>query len=228
MTQHFAQANTDPNYDPRQELIPTAPDINGDLPSGEVVPEVGGSIFDIFGQLLGDFWVWLLGLGGIAGFLGSLWSTYTVFAYLFCLVCIALYIYATIKAGYYSNLLTQRYQAQETLWNQTYRGQDQPSRLDDVFTHVQSDNPNDWKLAIIEADIILDQTLIERGYVGGSLGERLKHITATQLGSIRDAWDAHMVRNRIAHQGADFVLTKRVAEETIAQYRRVFNELGVE
>lgn len=227
MTQ-LAQAN-DPNYDPRQELIPTAPDIDGNLPSGEVTtPNAGGSLIEVLGNIFGDFWTWILAAGGLASILGTIWSVYTVLAYLFCLFCIGLYIYATIKLGEYSGLITQRIRDEEKRWNQANRGQDRPSRLDDMLAHVQSENPNDWKLAIIEADVILDQTLIERGYVGGTLGERLKNITPTQLGSIQDAWDAHIVRNQIAHQGADFILTKRLTEETIAKYRRVFTELGVD
>jgi hypothetical protein len=91
-----------------------------------------------------------------------------------------------------------------------------------------SDNPNDWKLAIIEADIILDQTLKGRGYAGTSLGERLRSITPSQLSSIDDAWDAHRVRNKIAHEGSDFVITRRIVDETIARYMRVFREFGVE
>jgi hypothetical protein len=36
-----------------------------------------------------------------------------------------------------------------------------------------------------------------------------------------------MVRNKIAHAGADFILTQKIARETIMQYERVFKELGV-
>ena len=45
--------------------------------------------------------------------------------------------------------------------------------------------------------------------------------------TLNDAWEAHKVRNRIAHDGADFVLTKRMVDETINRYLRVFEELGV-
>jgi len=96
-----------------------------------------------------------------------------------------------------------------------------------MTNHIASDNPNDWKLAIIEADILLDQTLKAKGFVGISLGERLRSISPAQLQSLDDAWQAHKVRNQIAHAGADFVLTRRLAEETIKQYRRVFAELGI-
>ena len=96
-----------------------------------------------------------------------------------------------------------------------------------MIEHSTSDNPTDWKLAIIEADIILDEILKEAGYGGASLGERLRSISPTQLESLDDAWQAHKVRNQIAHGGADFILTQRLAQDTIKQYRRVFYELGL-
>ena len=138
-----------------------------------------------------------------------------------------MYIYATIRKEYYEGLIAQGLRDAEQVWNETYRGVRAKSRLDDVLTHSQSENPNDWKLAIIEADIILDQTLKERGYAGNSLGERLRSITPRQLASIDDAWEAHKIRNKIAHEGADFVVTKRIAEGTIARYMNVFREFGV-
>jgi len=69
--------------------------------------------------------------------------------------------------------------------------------------------------------------LKQRGYAGNSLGERLRSISPSQLSTLDDAWEAHKVRNQIAHGGADFVLTKRLAEETINRYRRVFGEFGI-
>ena len=115
----------------------------------------------------------------------------------------------------------------ERLYEEHFKGIPKNSRIEDMLVHSASDSPNDWKLAIIEADIILDELLKEAGYVGTSLGERLKSISPMQLKSLDDAWQAHKVRNQIAHAGSDFVLTKKLAEDTIKQYRRVFYELGV-
>jgi len=115
----------------------------------------------------------------------------------------------------------------ERLYDEQFRGVIHSTRLQDVLTHSDSENPNDWKLAIIEADIILDDALKQKGYPGNSLGERLKNVSPQQLNSLQDAWEAHKVRNRIAHDGSDFILTKRIAEETIGRYRRVLSELGV-
>ena len=222
------------SVDPRQELIPRPPPIDGDLPDGNVPTgdvgfESGNFLGDLWACIFGgnEFWAWLFG-GGIFGVLAWLWSIYTFIAYLLSLILIILYIYATIRKEYYEGLIEQRVKDEQQIWNETYGSAKQHSKLEDIQTHAQSSNPNDWKLAIIEADIILDQTLKERGYAGTSLGERLRSITPSQLSSIDDAWDAHRVRNKIAHEGADFVVTRRVVDETIARYMRVFREFGVD
>lgn len=167
------------------------------------------------------------GVAGIFGFLETLWSVYAVLAYLIAGLCLYLYVYASIRKGQLEELQEEMIAKAEELYDEKYRTGPKHDRLGDVMTHIATDNPNDWKLAIIEADIILDDTLKRAGFVGASLGERLRSINPAQLQSLDDAWQAHKVRNQIAHGGADFVLTKRLAEDTIKQYRRVFDELGV-
>ncbi|MEZ4200307.1 MAG: hypothetical protein R3B69_01740 [Candidatus Paceibacterota bacterium] len=45
--------------------------------------------------------------------------------------------------------------------------------------------------------------------------------------TLDQAWAAHLVRNKVAHAGSDFILTKKLAQETVTQYKMVFEELGV-
>lgn len=167
-----------------------------------------------------------LTLGGVLGVLGSIWTIFTVVGYVVAIILLGLYVYASVHKKLYEDLETQLVRDGERLYAEKYRGAPRNQRLDDVMQHASSDNPNDWKLAIIEADIILDDILKRRGYAGASLGERLKSISPQHLASIEDAWEAHKIRNRIAHEGADFVLTKRTVDETITRYRRVFAEFG--
>lgn len=168
------------------------------------------------------------GAAGVLGFLEVLWSVYAVLAYLVAGLCLYLYVYASIRKGQLEALQEEMIAKSEELYDEKFRTGPKNNRLGDVMAHIATDNPNDWKLAIIEADIILDDTLKRAGFVGTSLGERLRSIGPAQLASLDDAWQAHKVRNQIAHGGADFVLTKRLAEDTIKQYRRVFEELGVQ
>ena len=87
-----------------------------------------------------------------------------------------------------------------------------------------SPHPSDWRRAIIEADIMLDDLLSKMGYRGESVGEKLKRVEPGDMKTLNDAWEAHKVRNRIAHDGSTFVLSEHDAKQTIQSYRKVFEE----
>lgn len=96
-------------------------------------------------------------------------------------------------------------------------------RWENVIQHIESHNPNDWKQAILEADIILDDILTAMGYRGESIGEKLKRVEQGDFHSLNEAWEAHKVRNQIAHEPG-FNLTQHDALAAINQYRKVFEE----
>lgn len=93
-----------------------------------------------------------------------------------------------------------------------------------VLKHMNSKNPSDWKLAIIEADTILDALVERAGFPGETLGERLKNADRGVFQTLDFAWESHKVRNRIAHEGSNFVLSERDAKKTIQQCEEVFKE----
>ncbi|MDO8729319.1 MAG: hypothetical protein Q7K26_05560 [bacterium] len=96
-----------------------------------------------------------------------------------------------------------------------------------VMKYANSDNASDWRLAIIEADVILEELLHSAGYVGESIGEMLKSVDKNEFLTIDDAWEAHKVRNAIAHSGADFQLSERETRRVIALFEKVFKEFQV-
>jgi hypothetical protein len=102
--------------------------------------------------------------------------------------------------------------------------QDLARRWKKVLEHVDSPNPNDWKQAIIEADVMLDNLVTKLGYRGESLGEKLKRSVRGDFKTRDMAWDAHMVRNRIAHDGSAYELNQVEAKRVISLYRQVFDE----
>ncbi len=191
--------------------------------------EVGGNspAADIFSPVVDSVSTFPISLDGVISFFSTIWFVYAILAYLFCIFLLWLYVYASIGMKELNDADAEAREEMERLYNEYYRGGPKNNRLEDMLKHIDSDSPNDWKLSIIEADIILDEALKTAGYAGNSLGERLKSISTNQLQSLDDAWQAHKVRNQIAHAGSDFVLTHKLAQDTIKQYRRVFHELGI-
>lgn len=100
------------------------------------------------------------------------------------------------------------------------------ARWSRVETYMTSLNPSDWKIAILEADNILDEVVERMGYIGETLGERMKKIEASDFPYLEDAWTAHKTRNLIAHKGTDYELSRSEAERVINMYHRIFKELG--
>jgi hypothetical protein len=62
------------------------------------------------------------------------------------------------------------------------------------------------------------------GYHGDTLGERLNSVEKSDFLTLNLAWEAHKVRNMIAHEGSNYLLTKREAKRVIDLYRQVFEE----
>lgn len=100
-------------------------------------------------------------------------------------------------------------------------------RFEVVRKHMESENPAEWRLAIIEADSLLEEMVKRMGYSGTTLGEMLKNIEISDFTTLNDAWEAHKTRNQIAHQGSAFLLTKREAKRIVGLYENVFREFDI-
>jgi hypothetical protein len=96
-----------------------------------------------------------------------------------------------------------------------------------IAAHFASQNQNDWRAAIIDADAMLDELVTNLGYTGEGLGEKLKSIKINDFPTIQSAWEAHKLRNIIAHEGASYNLTDRQKEVVRKQYENVFRSAGL-
>jgi hypothetical protein len=93
-----------------------------------------------------------------------------------------------------------------------------------IQTHINSPNPSDWRLAILEADIMLFDVLDKMGFQGDSIGEKLKGVKKEDFLTLDLAWEAHKVRNKIAHEGSGYDLSERDAKRIVDLYKKVFEE----
>jgi hypothetical protein len=86
-----------------------------------------------------------------------------------------------------------------------------------VEDHFYRGDENDLKIAVIEADKILEEALRESGIRGSSLGDRLKNLKSSQFPNLDQVWQAHRLRNDIVHQST-FKLKRDLAERAIKIY----------
>ena len=93
-----------------------------------------------------------------------------------------------------------------------------------VLNHLNSANESEWKLAIIEADKLIDDLLVQKGYQGESLAERLNMVDKKNMKSFELLWEAHKVRNRIAHR-LDFKINRNEALKVISYYGEALKDL---
>lgn len=81
------------------------------------------------------------------------------------------------------------------------------------------------KLALMEADKLLDSSLKSMLMPGDTLGERLK-VACYKYPKLKDVWWAHKLRNQLVHQH-DFRLSDREASRALDEFEKALKTLNV-
>jgi len=164
----------------------------------------------------GGYW------SGLAAWFAHIWSWVTALGYLASVLAIGVITFTVIE------LYKLRDREKEIFGPLPEIAEDdtaEHARWRHITSLMESQNPNDWRQAIIEADIYLGDILTREGYHGDTIGEKLKGIESSDLDTLNDAWEAHKVRNDIAHQGSAYPFSESLARRTISRYENVFREL---
>jgi hypothetical protein len=93
-----------------------------------------------------------------------------------------------------------------------------------IEQQLKRDQPSSFSLTVLNADKLLDLALRERGLKGQTMAERMK--TGAQLFSSRnDVWNAHKLRNRIAHE-TDVLVSYEDARHALAYFKQALKDIG--
>jgi hypothetical protein len=159
-----------------------------------------------FQSMAANTWLWIIVIGYILSAIGLFILIYAI---------IRLFELRKREEQYYGKVLIS------------------PETIGDInprWTHILSladgESASQWREAIIEADIMLDDMLTRQGYVGDGVGEKLKAVEPSDFNTLQDAWEAHKVRNQIAHEGSSFNLSEELARRTISRFEAVFREFN--
>ncbi len=97
-------------------------------------------------------------------------------------------------------------------------------KWDAILGHLDSPHENDWKLAVIEADKLVDSAMQQAGFPGDTFGDRLTNIEPGALISLDGLWWAHRIRNRVAHE-LDYFLRYTEARQAVSYFQATMEEL---
>jgi hypothetical protein len=93
-----------------------------------------------------------------------------------------------------------------------------------ILKRFERGTETEWKLAIIEADDLLNEILARMGYEGETLGERLKKVKKTILPNLDEVFQVHKIKSDIVYDPS-FRLTFEQAQEILAIYQRTISNL---
>lgn len=96
--------------------------------------------------------------------------------------------------------------------------------LQKIKTKLETEMESEWKLAVIEADKILDDILSKMDIGGTSLGERLNKLNTDSLPNVEEVKEAHKIRNNIIHDPT-YKLSLEEAKRVISIYEKTLGDL---
>ena len=159
---------------------------------------------------------------GLQAFIAHIWTWIIVIGYALSVIGLFIIVYCTVR-------LFELRKREELFYSTLITSPEATGGVNPRWEHIESlakgASASEWREAIIEADIMLDDVLARHGYVGDGVGEKLKAAEPENFGTLQDAWEAHKVRNQIAHEGSSFNLSESITRRTIGRYESVFREL---
>ncbi len=97
---------------------------------------------------------------------------------------------------------------------------------DRIFKKLNTGRETEYKLAVIEADSLLEDMLKKSGYSGRTFEEKIKNLSPAVFKDKEQLLKAHMCRNYII-SNPDFKLGAEQAKKILETYRSVLIGLGL-
>lgn len=152
------------------------------------------------------------------------WSVLGTVSFVFSLIAFAILAYSTVR------LFQIKEHEEHEKWSTLDMSEAEKEKDHARWAHIQSliESPQerDWHEAISEADIMLEDLLVERRYAGENTEERLAKADPATFKTLADAREAHQLRIDMLMGGASYKLDDHTAYRTVKKYENVFKEFG--
>ena len=148
-----------------------------------------------------------------------------VFKIIFIIVSIiflAAIVYYILNTSYLRHLFI--YDLEDTSSRKDYGRSRISKRWQKIKKRLEKDNEAEYKLALIEADKMLDDILKEMGHGEESLNEKLKHLSSSDISNLEELLKANEICQNVIRD-PDYRLDKEKAEEIISIFEKSFKGL---
>jgi hypothetical protein len=97
-------------------------------------------------------------------------------------------------------------------------------RWQEILKRVESETPEAMRIAIIEADALVDTALKDAGIKGEHMADRLAVLDFEEVKSLEQVWSSHRLRNDIAHTPG-FTVSREDAISALKGYEAFLREI---
>jgi hypothetical protein len=94
----------------------------------------------------------------------------------------------------------------------------------EIVQRANTGTPENLRWAVLEADSLVDLALKELRLPGDTMADRLANFRSEQIKSLDKLWDAHRLRNELAHTPG-FKLSTKQAERALIAFRDFLKEI---
>ena len=94
----------------------------------------------------------------------------------------------------------------------------------EIENKLKKENPATYVTTVINGDKLLDKALMEMGVPGKTMGDRLKKC-GDKFTNLNGVWQAHKLRNAIAHE-TDVEVSYKRAYNALQIYKQALKDIG--
>ena len=106
----------------------------------------------------------------------------------------------------------------------TFNKEAYQARFLEIENKFKKENPTSYAITVINGDKLLDKAMMEMGVPGKTMGDRLKWC-GDKFTNLNGVWQAHKLRNAIAHE-TDVEVSYKRAYNALAIYKQALKDLG--
>jgi len=154
-------------------------------------------------------------------FSGILLSVRSIFI-IVSLIMVASAFWLLFAGNYLKKLLFEDFI--ETFATRPYGAKKAYKQWSKIKNRLERGTEQEYKLAVVEAENLLNDALTGAGYKGDTIVEKLEQLNSTLLPNINQVSEAHKIRNNIVHD-PDYKLEPDTAKRTLDVYEKALQDL---